>query len=131
MGQAFDRSVCTSEELSSSTQTSTLFKDIYASYSLQLSVCSQSCAGPMTAQDMVDLCSPPPFGEFRQSALHTALKAAPDLWSRLRNVDSDKEAAMLQVREPCLSLSTAAQQWHRPLPHHTLGIKLNQEGQLH
>ena len=54
-------------------------------------------AGPMTAEDMVDLCSPPPFGEFKQSALHTALKAAPDLWNRLRNVDSDKEAAMLQV----------------------------------
>lgn len=51
----------------------------------------------MTAEDMVDLCSPPPFGEFKQSALHTALKSAPDLWSRLRNVDSDKEAAMLQV----------------------------------
>lgn len=46
----------------------------------------------------MDLCSPPPFGEYKQSALHTALKVAPDLWSRLRNVDSDKEAAMLQVR---------------------------------
>eukprot|EP00892_Ulva_mutabilis_P001272 jgi/Ulvmu1/11145/UM071_0029.1 len=53
-------------------------------------------AGPMTAQDMVNLFSPPPFGESKESALQEALRAAPDLWGRLRNVDMDKEALMLQ-----------------------------------
>lgn len=53
----------------------------------------------MTAQDMVNLFSPPPFGEIKESALQEALRAEPDLWGRLRNVDMDKEALMLQVQD--------------------------------
>lgn len=51
----------------------------------------------MTAQDMISLFNPPPFGESKESALQEALRSAPDLWGRLRNVDMDKEALMLQV----------------------------------
>jgi hypothetical protein len=52
----------------------------------------------MNAQDMTALFNPVPFGEVRESPLQRVLEQSPQLWDRLRNIDMDKEAAVLQVR---------------------------------
>jgi hypothetical protein len=54
-------------------------------------------AGPMTAQDMTALFNPVPFGEVRVTVLQQVLTQSPQLWERLRNIDMDKEAAVLEV----------------------------------
>lgn len=62
-------------------------------------------AGNLTTEDMVSLFNPVPFGVFKPSALSLALADAPQLWDRLRSIDSDKEAKMLVVR--CLATASA------------------------
>ena len=60
-------------------------------------------AGPMTAQDMTALFNPVPFGEERQSPLQRVLAQCPQLMERLRNVDMDQEAVLLQVATPAMA----------------------------
>jgi hypothetical protein len=57
----------------------------------------RTLAGPMTAQDMVSLFNPVPFGEFRETALQLVLAHAPHRWEKLRNIDMDKQDALLEV----------------------------------
>lgn len=56
-------------------------------------------AGPMTAQEMMGLFNPVPFGEVRVSPLQVAMSEAPQLWERLRNIDMEREALVFQKWE--------------------------------
>jgi hypothetical protein len=58
----------------------------------------RSLAGPMTSQDMISLFNPVPFGEFRETALQLVLAQAPQRWEKLRNIEMDKQDALLEVR---------------------------------
>ena len=70
-------------------------------------------AGPLTAQDMTALFNPVPFGEERQTPLQQVLTQSPQLWDRLRNIDMDKEASLLQVWCSCSQAAFAFAIMHK------------------